>query len=578
MTKKIIHYHQVDAVPAHTAGRNRLEEWRKAQPDNFFVADTDLQRKLELYLGVEKYKATAPRLYKFGKISATQIDPLVQEANLPHNLPVLQRYNSIGQRLEDVVFHPAHQEAGRLIYASGVMSVLAEPGQNKVALALFYLSALNGEAGHNCPLACTAGVIKVLQYVAPAEVREKYLPKLLDENYDTNFTGAQYFTEIQGGSDVGANALLAAPEDTGSNIWYLRGEKWFCSNVTADLALITARVGAEEGTRGLGLFLMPRHLDNGEVNHFAIRRLKEKLGTRSMASAECDFNDALVYQVGNFKDGMTHVINTSRIFNAVGCTANARRALMIAWSYAHNRLAFGQVVARFPIVQDQLSKMRADCAAMLAGCFRVLKVVDDVELGRAKEEDTGFLRVAINLNKYRTAVLAHEVINTAIEILGGNGTIETFSVLPRLLRDNVVYENWEGTHNVLMAQLLRDMHKYQLHTPFLAHVRMLLTAVSFTELKQEGLAQLEKLENELKQVLEMDELTAGIYFRPLMDRLADLFYASCLAAEAGWERREKEDNSKQRLAIFFMNRRVSGLRPGDITYYDDQVSRLSSEI
>ncbi len=578
MSKKIVHYDPQEVPTAEVVGRNRLEEWLAAQPDNYFTVDTDLQRKLELYFGGEKYRRLAPELYQFGKTAAQEIDPLVSEANLTHNLPVLNRFDGIGRRIEDVIFNPAHHEAGRLIYGGGLMSCLGERGNNKVALSLFYLSGMNGEAGHNCPLACTAGVIKIMQYVAPEHLRERYLPRLLDKNYDTNFTGAQFFTEVQGVSDVGANAVMARPEDTGSEVWYLSGEKWFCSNVTADVSLVTARANDQDGTRGLGLFLVPRYLEDGSLNNFTVRRLKDKLGTRSMASGEIDFNEALAYKVGDFKDAMNFVINTSRIYNAFGCAANARRAFMLAWTYAHNRLAFDQPIVRFPIVQDQLAKMRADCAAMLAGSMRLAKVLDDMEMGKATDEDKAFYRMGLNLNKYRTAVLAHEVIMTAVELLGGNGAIESFSVLPRLLRDNVVYENWEGTHNVLMAQVQRDVRRYEVHKPFLATIRKLLEATTFAELKQEGLHRLAGLEDEFEEVLKMDEMTAGIYFRPLMDRVTDLYYVACMAAESGWERLEKEDKTKQRLAVFFLNRRVAGLRPGDITYYDDQVSRLSSEM
>src|SRR5690606_6749602 len=180
-----------------------------------------------------------------------------------------------------------------------VMSVLEEPGQNMLSLALFYLSALNGEAGHNCPLACTAGLIKVLQAEGAAALKERYLPRLLDSNYETLFHGAQFLTEVQGGSDVGANGATATPLDPETEgTWLINGEKWFCSNVTADLALVTARVADQgEGTAGLGLFLVPRLLEDGRLNGMTIHRLKEKLGTRSMASAEVSFHDALAYQV-----------------------------------------------------------------------------------------------------------------------------------------------------------------------------------------------------------------------------------------------------------------------------------------
>jgi acyl-CoA dehydrogenase len=564
-------------------GRNMLQDWLAAQPTNFFTTDRALQRSLEFYWGKEGYRQHAPRLYEFGRLAATELDAAVRQASHDLSLPRLTRFSQIGQRLEEVVFHPAHHEAGRIIYGSGMMSVYAEPGQNLLSLALFFLSSLNGEAGHNCPVACTAGLIKLLQKAGSPELQERYLPRLLDPNYDTHYNGAQFLTEIQGGSDVGANGTMAFPFDEAEGSWLLRGEKWFCSNVTAHLALVTARVaGQGDGTRGLGLFLMPRHLADGSPNRMNIRRLKEKLGTRSMASGELEFHDALAYQVGptadGFKNVMTHVINTSRLYNAVGVCANARRAHFVGWSYAQYRTAFGQPIIHFPAVQETLAQMRADATAMTAGTWHIAHTLDQIELEQADEATAQFWRMAVNLNKYRTAVLGHGVILQAIELLGGNGTIEDFSVLPRLLRDNVVYENWEGTHNVLLAQVQRDMRRYELHRPFIAHLRGLLDKLAVPEFQAEAQASLTQIEAEIDLVLAMDALTAAIYFRPLMDRLTDLFYAACLAVEGDWELVKKEDKSKRRLAVFYFNRRVAGRAARDIYYYDDQVSRLSSEL
>lgn len=571
-------------TPATTAsnivlGRNYLADWEGAQPNNFFTADNNLQRVLEFHWGEDVYRSHVPRLYQFGRAAATVVDEAARISNEDANLPRLERFDAVGRRSEEVVFHPSYHEAGREIYGSGMMSVYGAPASNLLSLALFYISAQNGEAGHNCPLACTAGLIKVLQRVASVDLQEKYLPRLLDSNYDSHFHGAQFLTEVQGGSDVGANGTTAVPLDAEAGMWLLNGEKWFCSNVTADLALVTARVpGQGEGTAGLGLFLLPRRLDDGRLNNVFIRRLKDKVGTRSMATAEVELHDALAYQVGPLKSGfknvMTYVINTSRVYNAVAVSGNARRAYVTALTYAQHRPAFGQPIIHFPLVQDLLAKMRADVGAMIAGSFHLIHLLDEMERGRGTAEAEGFLRLAINLNKYRSAVLAHEVIVQAIELLGGNGAIEGFSILPRLLRDNVVYENWEGTHNVLLAQAQRDIRRYRVHEPFFQAIEAMFGSLDYEELRVEGLAQVEIMRGELDGLLTMDELTGSIFFRPLMDRLTDLYYAACLAVEGRWEMSQKEDSSKQRLAVFFFNRRVAGRAAKEIAYYDDQISRL----
>jgi hypothetical protein len=199
-------------------GRESLAAWKDSQPDNFFAYDLGFQRSLEFLWGKEVYKKHAGRLFRFGSDLATKVDGAVEEANRDLNQPRLERYDSVGQRVENVVYHPAHHEAGRLIFESGMMSVYAEPGNNLLSLALFYLSAQNGEAGHNCSIACTAGLIKVLQAVGSSRLKRTYLPRLLDSNYDKLFQGAQFLTEVQGGSDVGANSMLATPLESNTGL------------------------------------------------------------------------------------------------------------------------------------------------------------------------------------------------------------------------------------------------------------------------------------------------------------------------------------------------------------------------
>lgn len=561
-------------------------EWEAAQPTNFFTSDRNLQRTLEFYWGSTRYKEHAAELYHFGGVSATALDKAARISNERANLPVLTRFDAIGNRIEDVDYHPSYHEAGRYVYGSGVMSAYGEPGNNLLALSLTYLSALNGEAGHNCPLACTAGVIKSLQTVglhpAQSQFLEHTLDRLLDPDYDANYIGAQYLTEIQGGSDVGANTTQATPLDPQLGTWVLNGEKWFCSNVTADLALVTARVpGQGDGTRGLGLFLVPRHVD-GKLNGMFINRIKEKVGTASLATAEVVFEDAVAYQVGDTQRGiqnvMTHVINTSRVYNAICTSAYARRAYVVAWTYAEHRNAFGHPIIHFPLVQDVLTKMRSDVTALASGSLFIARQLDRLELGDADAAIEEALRVAINLNKYRSAVIAHEVINHGIELLGGNGAIETFSVLPRLLRDNVVCENWEGTHNVLMAQVQRDMRRYGLHKSFLALIRRMLEPLAVRELRVNGLQALDQISAELDAILELEELMASVYFRPMMDRLTDLFYVACMAVEAAWELALKQDKTKQRLAEFYLYRRVMNRPLSDWTEYPEQISRLCYDV
>ncbi len=456
------------------AGRAGLLEFERLQPDNFWRTEIHLQRVVK-HLGGDATNGWLDGLDRFGAECAGPIDRLVRTNNLPQNLPRLDRWSPFGERIEEVEFHPSYHEAGALIYGSGVMSVLGEWGANLHSMALFYLSSHNGEAGHNCPLACTAGLIKAIKAVGSPELQERYLGRLLSNDYAALAHGAQFLTEVQGGSDVGANAVRAVPDASGVAPYRIHGEKWFCSNCTADLILMTARPeGASDGTKGLGLFLVPRRLPDGTLNSYTLRRLKEKLGTRSMASAEVDFEGAYAWNVGDVSQGfntvMTWVINTSRVVNAFGCAGIARRASITAHTYAHARTAFGTAIANYPLVQETLADMRSETDAMVSGSLYLAHLMDRAELGQLDDAGAAYLRMAVNVNKMRSAVSSHEVALQGIEVLGGNGAIETFSVLPRLLRDNVVFENWEGTHNVLITQVWKDAQRKRIHEPFFAHL------------------------------------------------------------------------------------------------------------
>lgn len=561
------------------AGRAALTAWEQSQPRDFYTTDHHLRHQLEMFWGTEQLLRHEPRLVAFGECVATTVDQAVRRANLAENLPRLDRFTVSGDRTEEVLHSLDHHLAGRAIYGAGVISVYGEPGHNLLALALHYLSSYNGEAGHNCPVACTAGVVKILQQAAGEDLRAKYLPRLLEEDYAVRWHGAQFLTEVQGGSDVGLNDCTATLVDEQEDLWAINGEKWFCSNVTADLALITARpVGAPEGTRGLGLFLVPRRLDDGSLNGLYLQRLKEKLGTKSMATAEVEFRDALAYRVGEpgrgFQQAMDHVINTSRLYNAVGSAGAARRAYVLAWTYARHRQAFGAAIANFPLTQSVLAEMRCEAMALTSGSLYLAHLRDLIETGEADERGNRFFRFVVNLNKYRTSIAATEVVRRGIEVLGGNGAMENFSPLPRLLRDAVIYEAWEGAHNTLIAQAVRDCRRHRLHEAYGEHLHQTWSALENEGLKARGLAKLDELLSEIEGLAGLDEQSAGVFFRPLAERLMYLFYVARLAREAEWEARKGKELGKSAVIEWLWHHR---LEPAPLLARLDML-RLNAEV
>lgn len=561
-------------------GRADLANWESSQPDNFYETDHHLQNVLALLWGEKRLKQHFECLSKFGK-DAAFIDGAVREANLAENLPRLERYSAVGERTEDVRYSSPHHVAGLSIYGAGVMSVYATPESNLLALALFYLSSYNGEAGHNCPVSCTAGIVKTLQHAGSEDLKAKYLPRLLSTEPGQYFHGAQFLTEVQGGSDVGANACQAALLDTKENKWLINGEKWFCSNATADLILMTARpVGAVAGTKGLGLFLVPRRLDDGSPNGIYLRRLKDKLGTKSMATAEMDFQDAIGYQIGEpgtgFQHAMDFVINTSRLYNAVGSAGAARRAYAIAWTYAQHRRAFGSAIKSFPLIQEVLTRMRAETMAITSGSLYLAHLRDEIEAGRADATTKKFFRLIVNLNKYRSSISATDVIRQGIEVLGGNGAMENFSVLPRLLRDSVIFEAWEGAHGTLIAQSVRDCQRHKLHEAYCETLKQTFDSLADANLKARGVAKLEELQAEIETALSLDELSAGVFFREIASRMVYLFYVARLAVEAEWEAAHGKAIGKAAVIEWLWQNRVEGSAKKASANYLQQISEISS--
>jgi acyl-CoA dehydrogenase len=566
----------------HT-GRIDLRAWLDARPANFFEADANLQRALRVYWNDEQFAAYRPKLAAFGHTCATTIDAAARLNDRIGNHPRLDAYTGIGEHTEDVEFHPSYHAAGRTAYESGILAIQARPGNALLQAALFYLLCHNGEMGHACPIACTSGLILALQQKASGEVRGRFLSPLLLDSYDELQHAAQFLTEVQGGSDVGANVVRATPVEDQPGVWRISGEKWFCSNINAHQFLMTARPdGAPEGTRGLGLFLVPRRRDHGEVNGFRIRRLKNKIGTRTMASAEVDFEGALAYQVGaldeGFKNMVELVLNTSRFLNAAVCCGFMGRALLEARAYAAHRHAFGQPIERYPLVAENLAIIVAERDANLASSLYLATLVDKIATRTATERDVGTHRLLVNLNKYATSIAATEVIHRAIETLGGNGAIEDFSVLPRLYRDAIVLESWEGTHNVLCVQALRDMARYDVHGAFLddaAAIAGAAASATLAAVRAEVLLAIDRARELAARLLGAGDTTAQAHARRLADTLIASAQAAYLLREADLALSSGQAGAKAEIVELFVARRLRrGYDPLDDPEYVPRVEAI----
>ncbi|MGH3731925.1 MAG: acyl-CoA dehydrogenase family protein [Acidimicrobiales bacterium] len=442
-------------------GRDDLIEWKATKPNNFYLAVPNLATELEVRMGSRFNDSLATKLSSFGEVVAREIEPAVEAAERNREFPKLRSFDEFGRRVERVEFHPAHDDAARAAWASGMLATKLDYGGAYDLAGLFFLLSHVGEGGQACPIVCTIGLRRALEHRGSESLKAQYLAGLMETDSSAALRGSQFLTELQGGSDVGANATLASPDPTIVGAWRIIGEKWFCSVADADVFALTARPdSAPSGTKGLACFLVPRTTDGITPNGFRIRRLKDKLGTRGLASGEIDFDGALAYPIGELDEGfaiaVSDLLNTSRWLNALGSTGIMSRAYIEASSFAHHRRAFGSPIETLGAIREQLATMKIEVAASLSSTIALTELVAKIDEGIATNADRKFHRFLVNANKYVTSISATAVVHQAIEILGGNGTIEDFSPLPRLYRDSIVFESWEGTHNVLCDQVRRD--------------------------------------------------------------------------------------------------------------------------
>jgi alkylation response protein AidB-like acyl-CoA dehydrogenase len=425
---------------------------------NLYAIDKSLQDVLRLRLTPDLLAHIEPHLEALGARAATDLDANARLAD--RHPPVLHHRDRHGRDNQWIEFHPAYralEQAGFSDFGLAAMShrggVLGwrEPLPPIVKYALTYLFA-ETEFGLLCPINMTDSLTRVLRRFADDGILQRYLPGLTSLDAEAALQGAMFMTETAGGSDVGAIGTIARRD---GDRWRLHGEKWFCSNADADLALVLARPeGATHGTRGLGLFLLPRVLPDGSRNSYRIVRLKDKLGTRSMASGEVVLDGAQAWLVGDLDRGfvqMAEMVNASRLSNAVRAAGLMRRAFLEAREVCIHRTAFGRRLIDFPLQQRQLMKILLAAEQALSMTMYTATVLDAGDGGDADAAKE--VRLLTPLLKFRACRDARKATGDAMEIRGGCGYIEDF-VEARLVRDAHLGSIWEGTSNIVASDAI----------------------------------------------------------------------------------------------------------------------------
>ena len=544
---------------------------------NFYTADPDLSYHMRQSLSTEDFERAQGILSRMGEVASQRMDELAQVAN--RQGPVLIQYDKRGQRIDRVVFHPAYHELERIAYEDFAIAActhregaLGWPGKvpQQVKFALGYLG-MQAEAGVFCPVSMTDALARVLERYASESLKQRFLPALTALKMDELKQGAMFLTEKQGGSDVGLTATIARPrpgeifaDNTLQPQWELWGDKWFCSNVSADLILTLARPeGAPAGTRGLGLFLVPRMLDDGTRNAYTINRLKDKLGTRSMATGEVTLHGAQAYLVGNLERGfvqMTEMINLTRLWAAFGSLAAMRRSFLEALAYTRERVAFGRPLAEQPLMRRQLVDLLIEVEGCAALAFETVAVLERVDR-HGVEEDRRLLRILTPLCKYYIPKRGEYVTIEALEMLGGNGYIEEWAN-PRLLRDAIVNVVWEGSSNVIVLDVARAIAREGVDAALFAMLKNRLQALQHTivvPVAQEVLTQIRQVSERVRSLPTLDADSAQLPLRGLVERMAQLTIVTLLLEHAEFELLRGPHGTGRRkwlVALLYLHRHV----------------------
>jgi len=439
------------------AGPQGLTE--KVAPDchglNFFEIDRSLRDLLTIYLPDDLRAHLEPHFHRLGALAGNEIDDWARLAD--RHGPILHHRTPRGAFEDWIEFHPAYREMEKVALGEfGFACMVHKPVLGWHApmphTAKFVFQYLFGQSefGQLCPISATETTATLIKLFGSEEVQRRFVPGLTSQDVGSMLKGAQFMTERSGGSDVSNIDLEARWED---GAWRLYGEKWFCSCADGDVALLLARPqGAPAGNKGLGLFALPRRLDDGTRNAYRIVRLKDKLGSKSMASGEIVFEGAVAYPLGDVgakqNDGLKMMmtqVSLSRLSHGARAASMMRRCLNEAMVVAHNRRAFRETIIDKPLLRRQLMKLMVPTEQALSMTLHIGNLITAAEAGDTKAER--LTRILTPAHKYRSARDNIRVATGAMEVRGGNGYIGDW-INEKLVRDSHLGVLWEGTSNI----------------------------------------------------------------------------------------------------------------------------------
>ncbi|HEV2115242.1 MAG TPA: acyl-CoA dehydrogenase family protein [Terriglobales bacterium] len=430
--------------------------------------------------------------------------------------PWVRMFDAAGKRVDEILYPPGYWRMLKNGYKAGVLWRAFGQDSLLPAFLLIYLTSFY-DSGLSCPYTVSLSTALPLAKYGDPGLKEKFLRQLLRAD-DEVWQGATWMTEIKGGSDLGAGVESVAVRD--GNIWRLTGDKYFASNAGAELAVAAARPeGAPGGVRGLALFLLPRLRADGALN-YTIRRLKDKIATRSVPTGEVELRDSEAYLLGNKDEGIyliLEVLNVSRVANSLGSVALAQRAMADALGFAQSRTAFGKHIFDHPLLHRQFEERLQNLRQCFALAWQASQLLNEVwRERRPYSERYHLFRLLAHLAKYWTAEFAAQTAKWCMEVHGGLGVLQEFRV-ERWLREAMILAIWEGTAHRQLLDALEVIERKQAHHALVAYS------------EQGSRSGLQKLAEEVDVHLKLPAGEREYRWEPLGARLAQLTAEALLA-------------------------------------------------
>jgi alkylation response protein AidB-like acyl-CoA dehydrogenase len=563
-------FEAVDRLPFSTpekSQRYQTDDYRGAVGLNWYLTDPTLQFTMAYYLQPDELALAERHLTRIGELMGGPVARWADETD--RNPPRLERYDRWGHDISHVVMPASFTQSKKAVLdAQQALRAEARAAEVSSSLAMFASNYLLNQAdiGMGCALGTGGGMVQSLVAAyAPADVREHVLAKFASGEWAGET--AQLLTERTGGSDLGALETTARKVGRSGDAWLLNGFKWFASNCAGEAFVVMAKPeGAPDSTRGIANFLVLRTRRDGSRNGVRIRRLKDKLGTRSVASGEVEFVDAEAFLLSGEpsadagpSDGkglgrMMELTNAARLGIALFGLGNARRALVESLCYARQRRAFGGALIDKPLMRRKLAELIVDVEAAQAMVF------DGTGATNHRQPRSLRQRIAVPVTKLKVCRLGITAASDAIEIHGGNGYIETWPVA-RLLRDAQVNTIWEGPDNILCLDVRRGIEQTQAHETLLARLHDAVSVSDDDATTSLVSTRIEDLDAAITAWVKLDSGVAEARLFPLAQFMGDVYAGALLTEQAAWERATRGGDRKALVARLYAHRYLADRGP-----------------